>query len=136
MVSGQPDAVFLLIHGTFGCRSEFAFPDSFLAEALKARITGSVVFRRFEWDGFNSHECRLRAAKDLVAVLENQVSEFPSSRHFIIAHSHGGNVAGYALKESAVAKRVARVYTLATPFICARPRWGEEESRRRAIAPT
>src|SRR5262245_54765385 len=46
----------------------------------------------------------------------------PNSPCFIIAHSHGGNIARYALHDPEFAARAAGVVTLATPFLTGKPR--------------
>jgi alpha-beta hydrolase superfamily lysophospholipase len=49
-------------------------------------------------------------------------AQYPEPRHFIIAHSHGGIVALYALRDPAADQVVSGIITLATPFVSARPR--------------
>ena len=48
--------------------------------------------------------------------------KFPKARHFVIGHSHGGNVMLYAMKDAALSDRIAGAVTLATPFITVRRR--------------
>lgn len=43
--------------------------------------------------------------------------EAPRAPHFVIAHSHGGNVALYALRDEGLKDRTTGVACLATPFI-------------------
>ena len=45
-----------------------------------------------------------------------------SAHHGIVAHSHGGNVALYALRDVALRRKIDGVVTLGTPFIHCRPR--------------
>ncbi|GAA1501608.1 hypothetical protein GCM10009760_64550 [Kitasatospora kazusensis] len=67
----------------------------------------------------------MRAAVRLADQIQGQIKENPDARQWVVAHSHGGNVALHAvrlLRETcADAPRVSTV-TLATPFIHARRR--------------
>jgi len=49
-------------------------------------------------------------------------TRWPDARHFVIGHSHGGNIAFQAMREKAVAARMAGVVCLSTPFLWASPR--------------
>jgi hypothetical protein len=64
----------------------------------------------------------MMAAVRLRADLWQAIAEFPDARHVVIAHSHGGNVALYALKDPELRSQIAGVVTLATPFFTARDR--------------
>ena len=46
----------------------------------------------FSWSGDNSHEARIRAADDLVAVIHEIEGLDPDARIHLVAHSHGCNV--------------------------------------------
>ena len=59
----------------------------------------------------------MKAAVKLRADLYQAIHDYPSSKHVIIAHSHGGNVALYALKDAELRSRVSGLVTLATPFL-------------------
>jgi hypothetical protein len=61
----------------------------------------------------------VKAAEELQVRLRDLVREYSGARHFIIAHSHGGNVALYALQDEAIASKVSGVITLSTPFLWA-----------------
>ncbi|MGH7513765.1 MAG: hypothetical protein ACREOQ_12665 [Gemmatimonadales bacterium] len=71
----------------------------------------------FKWSGRNSHKMRLRASKELELHLNEATRANPGAKHFVVAHSHGGNVALYALRQRALQMRLAGLATLATPFI-------------------
>ena len=68
----------------------------------------------------NTNAARLAAAEELRLFLVEGQEAFPDSVHCIVAHSHGGNVALYALRTLSTIN--ARVLTLATPFIHGTPR--------------
>lgn len=113
-----PRYVFTLVHGTFARRTAWIQDGSplrtFLAERLGA---GSVHYERFLWTGFNTDKARLRAASHLRRFLGERLAEHPEARHFVIAHSHGGNVVLHALHGLDDPRRVAGAVCFATPFI-------------------
>jgi hypothetical protein len=53
----------------------------------------------------------------MAAIIDN-----PTSLHFIVAHSHGGMVALYALRDQALAAKIDGLITLSTPFLVRRDR--------------
>lgn len=103
-----------LIHGTWGKdergwyrpsadNSNFAhklaarFKDTALEGAIWHDIelwSGSEVF---EWECGNTHEDRMRAARNLAERLGDIRLHYPKARFHLIAHSHGGNVVLAAL---------------------------------------
>jgi hypothetical protein len=89
--------------------------------ALRKRLGDTLhpIFVSFVWGGRNSHKARLAAARTLSDSLKETLSKHPLKRHFIIAHSHGGNVALYALKylTETEQKQLSGIITLGTPFI-------------------
>lgn len=105
----------LVIHGTWGDQSDFAFSDSLFCRAIKTATQHTLEFERFEWSGKNSSAERAQAALRL----REAINSFPDSRLpiFLLAHSHGGNVAIEALRDECVARRVAGVVTMGTPFL-------------------
>jgi hypothetical protein len=50
------------------------------------------------------------------------LARWPDAQHFVIGHSHGGNIAFQAMRDAAVESRIAGVVCLSTPFLCAAPR--------------
>jgi alpha-beta hydrolase superfamily lysophospholipase len=73
------------------------------------------------WGGWNRVGTRKRGAALLSQHLrESSLSE--GERRFVIAHSHGGNVAMYAVRDKEAAARTAGIVTLATPFLVAQRR--------------
>jgi hypothetical protein len=85
-------------------------------------LSGTTLFSRFCWTGGNSHTDRLEAGEALKERLHGLTKKFPNSRHFVVGHSHGGNVMLYAMKDKSLADRVTGLVTLATPFITVRRR--------------
>lgn len=129
-------ALFRLLCTPFCCIKKFFFwlfkkkkhemKDSELCESLRNNLEEDVVFRRFNWSGRNRHEARDKAAEKLHGFLEKGLKEYPKDthKHFIVAHSHGGNVALMALNQgdSSLQKKIAGIACMATPFITARMR--------------
>ncbi len=50
------------------------------------------------------------------------MEQFPHSAHYVIAHSHGGNVAMLAARDGSIASRLAGVVCISTPFLIVAPR--------------
>ncbi|TKB05689.1 triacylglycerol lipase [Desulforhopalus sp. IMCC35007] len=92
-----------------------------VAEALADKIPHceEIQFRSFSWTGSNSFDARQKAAEQFRDYLENALIENPDSKHFIVAHSHGGNVAVDAIRDNFDDKngKLAGIITLATPFL-------------------
>jgi hypothetical protein len=123
--------VVTLIHGTWARNAPWTRPAArdvgpsqeqeapTLRQAIEDAFPGGVEFRTFDWSGRNS----LGARQDEARRLRNQLLANPTSdpgvRHFLVAHSHGGNIALYALRDPDVRNRIAGVATLATPFLIA-----------------
>lgn len=67
----------------------------------------------------------MRAAVRLAAQIQGQIEREPGARQWVVAHSHGGNIALHAvrlLRQSRAEAPGISVVTLATPFIHARRR--------------
>jgi len=120
----SPDYVITLVHGTKARHATWMQAKSELCKALldREQLHGTALIRRFCWSGGNSHTARLRAAERLKNHLRSLLDNFPSIPHFVIAHSHGGNVVFYALQDETLRRKLAGVVTLATPFLQLRAR--------------
>ena len=114
--------VVTLIHGTFAPEAEWVKDGSKLCEAVHKAFPGRVEFRRLPWSGGNTIGARQDAARNLGAQILADPARPAGARHFLVAHSHGGNIALYALRDPAVLERITGVATLATPFLIARKR--------------
>lgn len=73
------------------------------------------------WSGNNSHESRLTAAIELSKHVGEISRRSPRTPHYLICHSHGGNIALYAAKDRAFVEAVSGLVTLGTPFIRCAP---------------
>lgn len=112
----EPRAVFTLVHGTWARSARWMEPDSELRQAV-AGISGPVRFERFAWSGNNSVLARQRAVRRLIEQLRRTFMEWPEAQHYIIAHSHGGNIALQSMSDDAISRRVSGIICLSTPFL-------------------
>ena len=108
------DIVFL-IHGTFAASSEWINSNSLITNSLRAVAAVTVV--PFRWSGDNSHTARLTAGFALEQAALRLASLHPNAGFHFIGHSHGGNVALYALRNTDLSLRTRSVTFLGTPFI-------------------
>lgn len=120
--SKTADYVITLVHGTWAQDAEWPNENGPLARKLQESLGGRVLINRFGWSGGNSYWAREEAGKDLRQRLSRSVDQHRDAHHFVIAHSHGGNVALYALNEPRLAKSMSGLVTLATPFLSCEPR--------------
>lgn len=121
------------MHGTFSPNAAWTKEDSDFYRALQNQLDGETIHRRIEWRGFlgscanNGHDYRIAGGRKLAEALKASFREFPDAEHWVIAHSHGGNVAFYALRNPEVAHRLDGIVTMATPFIqCKRRTYSED----------
>ena len=120
--SVAPHVVVTLVHGTWARHATWTMPSSPLCRALCKAAHGPVRFERFLWSGWNTVTSRRKAVTHLISQLEASQTRWPHARHFVIGHSHGGNIAFQAMREPSVAARVTGLACLSTPFLCASPR--------------
>jgi hypothetical protein len=113
--------VITLIHGTWAKKAPWLRPDSKLSEALMQLPGGARIFP-FLWSGGNSNNARHLASEQLERELALRVQNYPASRHYLIGHSHGGNVVLRAFARASFKDTIAGVICLSTPFLVARPR--------------
>ena len=108
-----------LVHGTFARNATWTIETSPLCEGIRARIQDSdtIHFHRFLWSGSNSVNSRFRAQQQLSAHITELSIRHPNAKQFVIAHSHGGNIAIRALADNRVRASVEGLVCLATPFI-------------------
>ena len=96
-----PNYVVTLVHGTFAPRAPVDEGGIALGKVLASRLGASAtVFAPFTWSGGNSHLDRIRAGLAFRSFFREGLKEYPKSRHVIIAHSHGGNVVLYGLRQA------------------------------------
>ena len=115
-----PTFLLVLIHGTFDKTASWIKPGSGFRELVRSSIGNNVDFdSSFAWSGRNTHDARLQAGSELCHHLTELVRKNRTARIFLIGHSHGGNVALYALRDNAFLRRnIYGVVTIGTPFFC------------------
>lgn len=111
------------VHGTYTSHAEWMQDGRPLPDAL-AKVTdpSTTEIHRFCWSGDNRHWGRVGGGRELQQHLLGLVERHPDAEHHVIAHSHGGNVAIYALRgeERGEVHRAlgrVRITTLGTPFL-------------------
>jgi hypothetical protein len=125
-LSISPHIVVTLVHGTWARHAAWTLPSSRLCRTLCKEAQGPVRFERFLWSGWNTVTSRHRAVTRLIAQLAASQTRWPHARHFVIGHSHGGNIAFQAMRERSVAERIAGLACLSTPFLCASSTSGKD----------
>jgi alpha-beta hydrolase superfamily lysophospholipase len=113
--------VVTLVHGTWADTRGWVAPGSFLRRELDRRLD-HLTFRAFAWSGRNTHAARTEAGASLAQFIRDGHVRYPDAHHFVVAHSHGGNVALYAMRDPAARDAVTGIVTLGTPFIYTRCR--------------
>lgn len=112
----SPSCIVTLVHGTFARNAPWTSADSDLVGRLKAAGIGPVQIRCFSWSGWNSFGARARAAAALGRDVEAVHREHLNLPHYIIGHSHGGNVA-ISARLALSDKIIEGVVCLATPIL-------------------
>lgn len=93
-----------------------------LRQRLQTQFVGAACYP-FEWSGSNSVAARMKATDDLADHLRRNRARHPEAQHFIIAHSHGGNIAYYALQQDPLLiEQISGIVSLSTPFLYVQPR--------------
>ena len=118
--------VVTLVHGTFGrlpgADASWARDGSPLRRSLTEQLGPATTFLPFRWSGMNWPSARYSAADRLREHFREVAARYADRGHYVIAHSHGGNVALYALRDAAANALPDGVACLSTPFIAAQPR--------------
>jgi hypothetical protein len=112
---GKRPIVFTLVHGTWGWNADFLRSESILQQTIRETFS-DAKFEKFSWSGLNSHSARVIAANSLVENLKNIVDENPDADHYLITHSHGGNVALYAQRQYSPVQ-LKGIVCMGTPFL-------------------
>jgi hypothetical protein len=116
----EPEIIIILVHGTWARDAPWATESSKLSFHLRMHLErlgpkAKLVIQTLRWTGENSFVGRARAADDLRLQMEANAAEYPNVLQFIIAHSHGGNIALLAQENPVV--KAAGIICLSTPVI-------------------
>jgi hypothetical protein len=117
----EPSTIVTLVHGTFAPDAECTGSGSRLRRELNDLFGDNAAYYRHQWSGHNSFRSRREGAAALSITLKRFADTYPRARLFIIAHSHGGNVALRALTPE-IMQSIDGVVCLATPVLTARKR--------------
>src|SRR5262249_25416308 len=109
-----------LLHGTYAANAAWTHDGSEFCDRMREGLRvprDHVKIDTFHWTGHNSVRARTRAATHLRTHLQTVSQAHQGYRHFVIGHSHAGNIILKALSETHLP--VAGVVCLSTPFIAA-----------------
>lgn len=112
--------IITLVHGTFARGTGWTKEGSLLRQTLTEALAGpasKVKFDVFEWSGRNTHNARIKAGYELGNHIRKLRKRYPRAQHYIIAHSHGGNIALLAHKHLPNKLHANGIATLGTPFL-------------------
>jgi hypothetical protein len=122
MIQSPTTRIFTLVHGTFATRAAWTRFRSPLAKVLRESFNEPVIIRRLAWSGRNTFSARAKAAERLRQHIRRTGRQHPTALHYLIGHSHAGNVILMALAASDVLEMVSGVTCLSTPFLHVRKR--------------
>lgn len=124
MASSYKNTYIISVHGTFAGpefsplksnqSKEFYRKSSPFAQKLLKELPGAH-WQEFTWNGKNLESERLKAAKKLSLILKSRFSS--DSNLIFLAHSHGGNVAKYAISDADLINTNQILYSFGTPYI-------------------
>lgn len=103
----------ILVHGTFARRSSWIKSDGRLSGAISSQISEKIKTTPFHWSGSNTFFDRAYAVTKLRRQLAAIRSSHPKGKIFVVAHSHGGNIALQAASDGLINGLIC----LATPVL-------------------
>lgn len=110
------ERVVVYVHGTFTPNASWTRIDSPLSHALLLARPDTRIYK-VNWTGNNGVADRTDAARSVGQCIGEINSKFPRAAIFLIGHSHGGSAIAYYLKrEPHMARQLAGVCFLSTPF--------------------
>jgi len=109
--------VITLVHGTFDRGSTWAQPGSPFCKAIETMLPGAATFYSHPWSGQNTQAQRRAVSTALKAQLLEQRALHRDAHHFLIGHSHGGNIGLYALDDDKAQSSLDGAICINTPFI-------------------
>ncbi|UAA39291.1 alpha/beta fold hydrolase [Paraneptunicella aestuarii] len=110
----------MFIHGT-GAKDRalqnpgYARPESEFAHLAKSHYGSKTTYSTFAWSGAATSKAREKGATELLQSIRDFKAKHPDTNVNLIAHSHGGNVAGRALQQMNEGESVSSVMLLGTP---------------------
>jgi pimeloyl-ACP methyl ester carboxylesterase len=117
-----PEIIITLIHGTFAQQAEWIRSGSALRVGLESTFGKRILLKKFRWSGKNTIYARMQAGHELVEHIKAIRDGHSGVRQMLVAHSHGGNVALYALRDPEANVEISGLACIATPFLHAHTR--------------
>lgn len=118
----RPEIIIHLVPGTFARDARWCQDGSKLRKAVQSRFEDRALVYTHDWSTDNAHLARRSGGAHVADRLRSLTDAHRDAAHYIVAHSHGGNVASYALGDIILQERVSGVVYLGTPHLRARPR--------------
>ena len=115
-MSGASRNVFILVHGTWARNSDWTKPGSAFQTLLTNHASGCEI-SRISWRGRNREGDREQGVEQLKASIKEQFDLHPNAKHFVVAHSHGGNIAATAVADPEISRHLAGLVCFNTPFL-------------------
>jgi hypothetical protein len=112
----------ILVHGTWARGAKWIEPGSETVKGVVAQLHAPAATVAMRWSGRNTFSARRQASEMLGKEIQEQASRHPNDKIFVIAHSHGGNVAMQAIQNGDVRDKISGLVCLSTPFFHVRPR--------------
>ncbi len=109
--------VVTLIHGTFAPNTAWVQEGSSFCSGLRKHLGGNVDFHRICWGGANTTAARQHGGEMLAAHILRVFRDEPNVPHFVVGHSHAGNLSLYALSDPEVRDKLSGIVTMNTPFV-------------------
>ena len=129
-MSTKPILDFTLIHGTFARGAPWVHDDvdpAMFRCKLRSALESDydVHYDTVSWGRTgrlgrlldNTDRQRLHGVEELTKHLLAREDVTDEKRRFLVAHSHGGNIALYVLRDPAVRRKVSGVVCLSSPFL-------------------
>lgn len=114
--------VALLIHGTFARNAAWTHDGSTFCQGILGACP-DLEFHRIRWSGRNTQGARQAGVAKVREAVRQASATYSDSGIFLIAHSHGGNIALLAAEEPEVRRSLSGIVCLSTPFLVLRRRW-------------
>lgn len=125
----KPQLTFLIVHGTWGRDGDWmneAKNDSLPSQLKREFQDFEVHFDKADWGlkgalwkrmPDNTVHSRRVGAALLAKRLKQLPDVSPTNQRYLVAHSHGGNVVMYALRNGKLLRKVSGIVCLSTPFL-------------------
>ncbi|MGX1412793.1 hypothetical protein [Bradyrhizobium elkanii] len=112
------EVIVTLVHGTFSGGGRWFEADSEFQKSLCNAIKNRrLIIATVTWRGWNTLLSRRQGTLALIRHVRSVRRDYPNAKHFIIAHSHGGNVVVDAIHEPTINRLVDGAITVSTPYL-------------------